>query len=126
MGSAEKHSWLGGGQGLFPCIGSMIKGQPYFRRLTSTYLGSMLTNSPRQEHAHHAEGVQYEIKSNTKAEPLSQAASWCLGRTMLCSGVLRCLFSGPLGEVYKQKGSSRLRSTFQITLPVHVACLKIT
>src|SRR5690348_9989222 len=63
MGSAEKHSWLGGGQGLFPCIGSMIKGQPYFRRLTSTHLGSMLTNSPRQEHAHHAEGVQYEIKS---------------------------------------------------------------
>src|SRR5690242_1516458 len=63
MGSAEKHSWPGGGQGLFPCIGSMIKGQPYFRRLTSTHLGSMLTNSPRQEHAHHAEGVQYEIKS---------------------------------------------------------------
>src|SRR5947209_1985886 len=61
MGSAEKHSWPGGGQGLFPCIGSMIKGQQYFRRRTRMHLGRMPTNL--QKHAHHAEGVQYEIKS---------------------------------------------------------------
>src|SRR5260370_39653258 len=61
MGSAEKHSWPGGGQGLFPCLGSMIKGQQYFRRRTRMHLGRMLTNL--HTHAHHTEGVQYAIKS---------------------------------------------------------------
>jgi hypothetical protein len=35
--SAGKHSWPGDGQGLFPCIGSMIKGQQHFRHLTSMH-----------------------------------------------------------------------------------------
>src|SRR5450755_955136 len=61
MGSAEKHSWPGGGQDLFPCIGSMIKGQQCFRRLTSMHLGRMLTNL--QKHANHTQGGQYAIKS---------------------------------------------------------------
>src|SRR6266566_9026785 len=61
MGCVSKRSWPGDEQGCFPCIGSMIKERRCFRRPMSTLHGRMLTNL--QKHAHHAEGVQYAIKS---------------------------------------------------------------
>src|SRR6266705_5343939 len=63
MGSAEKRSCSGDGQACFPCLGSTSKGQQCFRRQVKMLLERMLTNSPKQTHAHHAEGVQYAIKS---------------------------------------------------------------
>src|SRR6266849_10324757 len=63
MGSAEQHSWPGDGRGCFPCLGSTIKGRRCFRRQAHTLPERMLTNLQKQEHAHHAEGVQYAIKS---------------------------------------------------------------
>src|SRR5215472_9363689 len=63
MGSAEKRSWPGDGRGCFPCLGSTIKGRRCFRRLVPTLPKRMLTNSPKQEHAHHAKGVQYATNS---------------------------------------------------------------
>src|SRR2546427_3371260 len=63
MGFAEKRSCAGDGQACFPCLGSMSKGQQCFRRQVKMPLERMLTNSPKQIHANHAEGVQYAIKS---------------------------------------------------------------
>src|SRR2546422_493062 len=63
MGSAEKRSWPGDGRGCFPCLGSTSKGRRCFRRQVHTLPERMLTNLQKQEHAHHAEGVQYAIKS---------------------------------------------------------------
>src|SRR6266566_5841340 len=63
MGSAEKRSWPGDGRDCFPCLGSTSKGQQCFRRQVKMLLERMLTNSPKQKHANHAEGVQYAINS---------------------------------------------------------------
>src|SRR5438309_6240805 len=63
MGSAEKRSCSGDGQGCFPCLGSTSKGWRCFHRQIKMLPERMLTNSPQQIHAHHAEGVQYAIKS---------------------------------------------------------------
>src|SRR5712691_3540068 len=63
MGSAEKRSCSGDGQACFPCLGSTSKGRQCFRRQIKMLLERMLTNSPQQTHAHHAEGVQYATKS---------------------------------------------------------------
>src|SRR6266851_3372338 len=63
MGSAEKRSCSGDGRGCFPCLGSTSKGRRCFRRQVKMLLERMLTNSPKQTHAHHAKGVQYATKS---------------------------------------------------------------
>src|SRR6266849_4902812 len=63
MGSAEKRSCSGDGQACFPCLGSTSKGRQCFRRQVKMLLERMLTNSPKQKHANHAEGVQYAINS---------------------------------------------------------------
>src|SRR5947208_5856864 len=63
MGSAEKRSCSGDGQACFPCLGSTSKGRRCSRRQVKMLPERMLTNSPKQEHAHHAKGVQYAIKS---------------------------------------------------------------
>src|SRR5947209_2862224 len=63
MGFAEKRSCSGDGQACFPCLGSMSKGQQCFRRQVKMPLERLLTNSPKQIHANHAQGVQYAIKS---------------------------------------------------------------
>src|SRR5947209_18145557 len=63
MGSAEKRSCSGDGQACFPCLGSTSKGQQCFRRQVKMLLERILTNSPKQKHANHAEGVQYAINS---------------------------------------------------------------
>src|SRR5258708_38999868 len=63
MGSAEKRSCSGDGQACFPCLGSTSKGRRCFRRQVKMLLERMLPNSPKQNHANHAEGVQYAIKS---------------------------------------------------------------
>src|SRR6266487_267173 len=63
MGSAEKRSCSGDGRACFPCLESTSKGRRCFRRQVKMLLERMLTNSPKQKHAHHAEGVQYAIKS---------------------------------------------------------------
>src|SRR6266436_7162112 len=63
MGSAEKRSWPGDGRDCFPCLESTSKGRRCFRRQVKMLLERMLTNSPKQTHANHAEGVQYAIKS---------------------------------------------------------------
>src|SRR5213595_889808 len=63
MGSAEKRSCSGDGQACFPCLGSTSKGRRCFRRQVKMLLERMLTNSPKQQHAHHAQGVQYAITS---------------------------------------------------------------
>src|SRR5712691_10741022 len=63
MGSAEKRSCSGDGQACFPCLGSTSKGRRCFHRQVTMLLERMLTNSPQQKHAHHAEGVQYATKS---------------------------------------------------------------
>src|SRR6266478_5116723 len=63
MGSAEKRSWPGDGRDCFPCLESTSKGRRCFRRQVKMLLERMLTNSPKQTHANHAEGVQYAINS---------------------------------------------------------------
>src|SRR6266496_1246726 len=63
MGSAEKRSWPGDGRDCFPCLESTSKGRRCFRRQVKMPLERMLTNSPKQIHANHAEGVQYAINS---------------------------------------------------------------
>src|SRR6266568_4570616 len=68
MGSAEKRSCSGDGQACFPCLGSTSKGQQCFRRQVKMLLERMLTNSPKQKHANHAEGVQYAINSFVSEE----------------------------------------------------------
>src|SRR5712692_6389854 len=63
MGSAEKRSCSGDGQACFPCLGSTSKGRRCFRRQVKPLPERTLTNSPTQEHAHHAKGVQYATNS---------------------------------------------------------------
>src|SRR6266571_5334485 len=63
MGSAEKRSRPGDGRDCFPCLESTSKGRRCFRRQVKMLLERMLTNSPKQKHAHHAQGVQYAITS---------------------------------------------------------------
>src|SRR6266704_3742635 len=63
MGSAEKRSCSGGGLGCFPGLGSTSKERRCFHRQIKMLPEKMLTNLPKQKPAHHAKGVQYEIKS---------------------------------------------------------------
>src|SRR6266516_5163431 len=68
MGSAEKHSCSGDGRACFLCLGSTSKGRRCFRRQVKMLLERMLTNSPKQKQANHAQGVQYAIKSIVSKE----------------------------------------------------------
>src|SRR6266487_222159 len=68
MGSAEKRSCSGGGQGCFPCLGSTSKERRCSLRQIKMLPERMLTNLPKQKPAHHAKGVLYEIKSNAQVE----------------------------------------------------------
>src|SRR5712671_5088774 len=61
MECVEKRSCRGPGQVWCPHIASMIVGCSLSHRPMSTHLSSMLTSIKKP--AHHAEGVQYEIKS---------------------------------------------------------------
>src|SRR5256885_16624536 len=68
MESAEKRSCSGDGRVCFPCLGSTSRGRRCFRRQVKMLLERMLTNLPKQKHAHHAEGVQHAITSLAEGE----------------------------------------------------------